>query len=177
MVVDKAHKPAGVFLYVGEGFPLTQPPVCCVSHVSTPMFLDQNQVKIVDNRDSLKAFGVIRHVYGTFLLKASQNIKLVKEQLGHSSINTTEIYISLIKEDTKAALAKLYRIKKREFEPENPKPVKKKRVENNIIAAKTLSVEELILRFYEAIAETPKHRKSGGRRLLHSAKRCCQRIV
>ena len=50
----------------------------------------------------------LRHTYGTFLLKASKNIKLVKEQLGHSSIKTTEIYISLIADDTKEALEKLY---------------------------------------------------------------------
>ncbi|MCK5214481.1 MAG: site-specific integrase [Candidatus Omnitrophica bacterium] len=50
----------------------------------------------------------LRHTYGTFLLKASRNIKLVKEQLGHSSIKTTEIYISLIADETKEALEKLY---------------------------------------------------------------------
>ncbi len=50
----------------------------------------------------------LRHTYGTFLLKASKNIKLVKEQLGHSSIKTTGIYISLIADDTKEALEKLY---------------------------------------------------------------------
>lgn len=52
----------------------------------------------------------LRHTYATYLLKSSRNIKLVKEQLGHSSIKTTEIYISLIKEDTKEALQNLYKI-------------------------------------------------------------------
>ena len=50
----------------------------------------------------------LRHTYGTFLLKASRNIKLVKEQLGHASIKTTEIYISLIAEDRREALEQLY---------------------------------------------------------------------
>lgn len=50
----------------------------------------------------------LRHTYGTFLLKASKNIKLVKEQLGHSSIKTTEIYINLIAEDRQEALERLY---------------------------------------------------------------------
>ncbi len=50
----------------------------------------------------------LRHTYGTFLLKASRNIKLVKEQLGHASIKTTEIYISLIAEDRQEALERLY---------------------------------------------------------------------
>lgn len=52
----------------------------------------------------------LRHTYATYLLKSSRNIKLVKEQLGHSSIKTTEIYISLIKEDTKEALKNLYKV-------------------------------------------------------------------
>ena len=52
----------------------------------------------------------LRHTYATYLLKASRNIKLVKEQLGHSSIKTTEIYISLIEEDTKEALNNLYKV-------------------------------------------------------------------
>ncbi len=50
----------------------------------------------------------LRHTYGTYLLKASGNLKLVKEQLGHSSIITTEVYIALMEEDTKRSLNKLY---------------------------------------------------------------------
>ena len=51
----------------------------------------------------------LRHTYATYLLKSSRNIKLVKEQLGHSSIKTTEVYITLIKEDTTEALKNLYK--------------------------------------------------------------------
>jgi site-specific recombinase XerD len=51
----------------------------------------------------------LRHTYATNLLKASGNLKLVKEQLGHSSIKTTEVYIALVEEDTKKALNKLYK--------------------------------------------------------------------
>jgi len=51
----------------------------------------------------------LRHTYGTFLLRASGNLKMVKEQLGHASIKTTEVYISLIEEDTKQALKNLYK--------------------------------------------------------------------
>jgi len=54
----------------------------------------------------------LRHTYATYLLKSSRNIKLVKEQLGHTSIKTTEIYISLIKEDTKEALKNLYKVER-----------------------------------------------------------------
>jgi len=51
----------------------------------------------------------LRHTYGTFLLKASGNLKLVKEQLGHSTVKTTEVYIGLLEQDTKEALSKLYK--------------------------------------------------------------------
>ena len=62
----------------------------------------------------------LRHTYATYLLKASRNIKLVKEQLGHSSIKTTEIYITLIKEDTREALKNLYKVSR--TLPDLPKP-------------------------------------------------------
>jgi integrase len=42
-------------------------------------------------------------------LKASGNLKLVKEQLGHSTVKTTEAYIGLLEKDTKEALTKLYK--------------------------------------------------------------------
>ena len=51
----------------------------------------------------------LRHTYATFLLKASGNLKLVQIQLGHSSIKTTEVYISLIEKDTDKALENLYK--------------------------------------------------------------------
>lgn len=55
----------------------------------------------------------LRHTYATHLLKASgYNIRLVQEQLGHSSVRTTEVYTSLIANDVKEALSKLYVSKK-----------------------------------------------------------------
>ena len=53
----------------------------------------------------------LRHTYATFLLKSGHNLKLVQKQLGHSSIKVTEIYISLLKDDTEKALDGLYRNK------------------------------------------------------------------
>ena len=51
----------------------------------------------------------LRHTYATHLLKASgYNIRLVQEQLGHASVRTTEVYTSLIANDVKEALSKLY---------------------------------------------------------------------
>lgn len=69
----------------------------------------------------------LRHTYGTFLLKASRNIKLVKEQLGHASVKTTEIYISLIAEDRQEALEKLYEEPIYKVKPKMRKYVQKRR--------------------------------------------------
>lgn len=52
----------------------------------------------------------LRHTYGTHLLKAGgYNLRLVQEQLGHSSVRITEVYTKLIGSDVKQALEKLYR--------------------------------------------------------------------
>ncbi|MFA5143733.1 MAG: tyrosine-type recombinase/integrase [Candidatus Omnitrophota bacterium] len=51
----------------------------------------------------------LRHTYGSFLYKSSiHNLRMVQEQLGHSSIRTTEIYASLMNEDVKKAVDKIY---------------------------------------------------------------------
>ena len=51
----------------------------------------------------------LRHTYGTHLLKASgNNLRIVQEQLGHSSVRTTEVYTSLIESEVGKALSKLY---------------------------------------------------------------------
>ncbi len=51
----------------------------------------------------------LRHTYGSFLYKSSShNLRLVQEQLGHSSIRTTQVYASLMSEDVKKAVEKIY---------------------------------------------------------------------
>ena len=51
----------------------------------------------------------LRHTYGSFLYKSSShNLRMVQEQLGHSSIRTTQIYASLMNEDVKKAVDKIY---------------------------------------------------------------------
>ena len=51
----------------------------------------------------------LRHTYGSFLYKSSgHNLRMVQEQLGHSSIRTTQVYASLMNEDVKKAVDKLY---------------------------------------------------------------------
>jgi site-specific recombinase XerD len=51
----------------------------------------------------------LRHTYACFLLKASNwNIRLVQKQLGHSRIETTQVYADVMLPDIKNALEKLY---------------------------------------------------------------------
>lgn len=52
----------------------------------------------------------LRHSYGTYLLKASNyNLRLVQEQLGHSSVRVTEVYAGLLDSDVKRAVERLYK--------------------------------------------------------------------
>lgn len=52
----------------------------------------------------------LRHTYGTYLLKASgYNLRLVQEQLGHSSVRITEVYTSLIDSDVRRAVERIYK--------------------------------------------------------------------
>lgn len=52
----------------------------------------------------------LRHTYGSFLYKSSgHNLRLVQEQLGHSSVRTTQVYAGVMDEEVKKALEKLYR--------------------------------------------------------------------
>jgi len=51
----------------------------------------------------------LRHTYATHLLKASNyNLRLVQRQLGHSSIEVTEVYLNVLEPDIRNALAALY---------------------------------------------------------------------
>lgn len=51
----------------------------------------------------------LRHTYGSFLYKSSiHNLRMVQEQLGHSSIRTTQVYASLMNEDIKKAVDRIY---------------------------------------------------------------------
>lgn len=51
----------------------------------------------------------LRHTYGSFLYRSSgHNLRLVQEQLGHSNIKTTQVYASLMNDEVKRAVEKLY---------------------------------------------------------------------
>jgi len=52
----------------------------------------------------------LRHTYTTFLLKSSNyNYRFAQQQLGHSSIKTTQVYAAVIETEGKKALEKLYK--------------------------------------------------------------------
>jgi site-specific recombinase XerD len=52
----------------------------------------------------------LRHTYGTHLYHASgHNLRLVQEQLGHSSISTTEVYAHVFDEEAQRAIGRLYK--------------------------------------------------------------------
>lgn len=51
----------------------------------------------------------LRHTYTTFLLRASQNnYRFAQQQLGHSSIRTTQVYAAVVESDGRRALEQLY---------------------------------------------------------------------
>ena len=87
-----------------------------------PFFLSSNTKSHISTRTLQRAFkrtieeaGInleysihaTRHTYATHLLKVS-NIVFVKDQLGHSSIKTTEVYTHVTDEDKQKALERLY---------------------------------------------------------------------
>lgn len=52
----------------------------------------------------------LRHTYTTFLLKASNyNYRFAQQQLGHSSIRTTQVYAGIIESEGRKAVEKLYK--------------------------------------------------------------------
>ena len=47
----------------------------------------------------------LRHTYATLLYKSSgNNLRLVQQQLGHSSVQTTTVYANVINEDVVGAV-------------------------------------------------------------------------
>ncbi len=50
----------------------------------------------------------LRHTYATILYKASgYNLRLVQQQLGHSSPNTTAVYASVVNADLEEAVERM----------------------------------------------------------------------
>ena len=52
----------------------------------------------------------LRHTFGSHLYKASKyNLRLVQEQLGHTRIETTKVYASVMNPDVEKAVERLYK--------------------------------------------------------------------
>lgn len=52
----------------------------------------------------------LRHTYSTFLLRASaNNYRFTQQQLGHSSIRTTQVYASVVESEARVALERIYK--------------------------------------------------------------------
>lgn len=52
----------------------------------------------------------LRHTYATFLLKASNyNYRFVQKQLGHASIQTTQVYAGVVESDARMAVDRMFK--------------------------------------------------------------------
>lgn len=103
------------FLAIRKHFKLTNDPDAFVFCSSTGVPLTirglQKAFKRCLDRAGFIAhytFHCLRHTYATFLLDVS-NLRVAQEQLGHSSVKTTEIYTSLIQKSVKRSLEKIYK--------------------------------------------------------------------
>ena len=63
-------------------------------------FLDKNGLKH-------RTFRALRHTSATFLVYSGADIKVVKERLGHSDINTTNQYLEMVKSADRDAVDRL----------------------------------------------------------------------
>ena len=72
----------------------------------------QKFFKIIMSKAELPAhfhIHCLRHTYTTFLLTASNfNYRFVQQQLGHSSIKTTQVYAGIVESEGKKAIENLY---------------------------------------------------------------------
>ena len=50
----------------------------------------------------------LRHTYGTYIFEITRDLRFVQEQLGHSSVQVTEIYAGLLETGKRTALSKFY---------------------------------------------------------------------
>lgn len=81
------------------------------SHMTTRAL--QKSFKRSAKRAGLKphySIHCLRHTFGSHLYKASKyNLRLVQEQLGHSRIETTKVYASVMDPDVERAVERLYK--------------------------------------------------------------------
>jgi integrase len=75
--------------------------------------MKQGKVRLADDfriNSELSKFptcNFARHTYSTVLKRANVPIEMISENLGHTSIQTTEIYLDSFESETRAEIAKL----------------------------------------------------------------------
>lgn len=96
----------GVFVFPGvKGSAYLTPPQ--MAHRWEAVLRDLDRTLEPDKQVPLLSPHKARHTYATFLLSGGANLRAVQEQLGHSRINTTEIYTHVDLESRKSNVAKL----------------------------------------------------------------------
>ena len=65
--------------------------------------------RVVEELKIQKAISIhsLRHSYATHLLEAGVNLRLIQQYLGHSSLNTTMVYLHLTTASQEQAIARI----------------------------------------------------------------------
>ena len=65
--------------------------------------------RVVQELNIQKAISIhsLRHSYATHLLEAGVNLRLIRPYLGHSSLNTTMVYLHLTTASQEQAIARI----------------------------------------------------------------------
>jgi len=96
----------GIFVFSGvNGSAYLTPPQ--LAHRWEAVLRDLNKTLDDSQKVPMLSPHKSRHTYATQLLSGGANIRVVQEQLGHSRINTTEIYTHVDLESRKSNVAKL----------------------------------------------------------------------
>jgi integrase len=112
-VIQKMDRPFTVFvgprlLEVLRGVPDNGTPWFWVGHGGTPYHIDWRRpwekAKLLAGIPREFRFHDLRHDFGTSILRATGNIKVAKELLGHSDMRMTERYAHVMNEQMRAAV-------------------------------------------------------------------------
>jgi integrase/recombinase XerD len=78
------------YMFVGQRGPWTSQAV---------QQIVKKYLKALDIYESGKSVHALRHSYAVHLYRKDKDLKAVQKQLGHSSIQTTQVYADITKED------------------------------------------------------------------------------
>lgn len=116
---SKFKKVCFAYLEIREklGFSNTPESYVMISNAGTPLTtraLEKAFKRCAELAELSKHYSIhcLRHTYATFSLMAGVDIRFLQEQMGHASIKTTEMYLSLIYGKNRRALETIYQSKK-----------------------------------------------------------------